>query len=252
MNGRIAHLSLAALRLAASGLSTDADGVAQWLYRFGTIPRGPAIDRDFGADDAPMAVLRLTAGDHARRLLESAYEPTSFPGWYSFVWANASSRIVPACKLYVSPRPEALSDVFPRIVETFIRFEVPSFKVGRGVEGILRPDKIMAYFHERPHMHAVAGALEKVLRRCSVQGVPFTADIGGDGLLSWGIDPPPGSAAVSWRAWVTKCLATALAEPSARRSRDPVTSVLARVRALGVDPETWHASADVFREEASS
>src|SRR6266536_2880045 len=207
MHTRIEHLSLAALRMAASGLSEDTGVVARWLYHFGTVPRGPAIDRDFGPDDDPMAVLG---------------------------------------KLYISPTPEALADAFPRIADELVRSDVRSFKVGRGIEGLLRPDKIIAYFEDHAYMKAVAGALDRSLSGCPVQGVPFTAEAAGNGLLSSGVDPPPGNAAASWRSWVTKRLAASLTAQRATPCEDPVAGALADIRLAGVDPKRWLPNADAF------
>jgi hypothetical protein len=235
--------------MAASGLSEEPEVVARWLYRFGTVPRGPAIERDFGPDDDPMAVLGLTVGGDARRQLETAYEATSLSGWYSFTRAPVRAQFVASCKLYVSPRPEALVDAFPHLVRELVRFDVRSFKIGRGIEGLLRPDKIVAYFENHAHMEAVAGALDRALWGCPVQGVPFTTEAGGNGLLSSGVDPPPGNTATSWRAWVTKRLAASLTARRATPHEDPVSAALADIRLAGIDPECWRPNADAFRDE---
>jgi len=244
VNGRLAQLSLAALRMAADGLRAEAEVVAQWLYRFGTVPRGPAIDRDFGPEDDPMAVLGMTVGGAARRLLESVYEPSFDGGWYSFARAPVRAQIQAVCKLYVSPRPEALADAFPRIADAFVRNEVRSFKVGRGIEGLLRSDKVVAYFEDRAHLAAVVAALGPALAGCPAQGVPFTAEAAGDGLLSLGVDPPAGDAAVSWRSWVTKRLAASLTAARATADGDPVAAALADLRLAGIDPDRWLPTAD--------
>ncbi len=247
----IEHLSLAALRMAASGFSQDASLVAHWLYRFGTVPRGPAIERDFGPDDDPMAVLGLTVGGRVRRLLETAFEPSSLAGWYSFSRMAAPVQLAAARKLYVSPRPEAMSDAFPRIVDQIVRSDVRSFKVGRGIEGLMRPDKIIIYFDEPTHMDEVARALERSLHGCPVQGVPFSAEVGANGLLSSGVDPPLGNTATSWRAWVTRRLAATLTARRATPPHDAVAAALADIRRAGVD-EHWVPTPDVFRDEVSS
>jgi hypothetical protein len=244
--GRIAHLSLAALRLAASHAPTDADAVAHWLYRFGTVPRGPALDRDFGPDDDPMAVLGMTVGGRARRVLETAYAATSLTGWYSFARALDRGQLAAVCKLYVSPRPEALADAFPRIVDALVAAEVRSFKVGRGIEGLLRPDKIIAYFEDHTHMAAVTAALDRSLSGCPPQGVPFTAESAGDGLLSTGVDPPATNTPTSWRAWVTKRLAVSLTDARALPREGAVAATLADMRRQGIDPERWQPAAGAF------
>ncbi len=243
---RIHRLSLAALRVAASDPTADAAGTAQRLYKFGTLPHAASCDRDFGPDDDPMAVLGLTRGGRARRALEARYAPTTLPGWYSFAQVPATRHVAAACKLYVSPIPAALGQAFPLIVDEFVRAEVRSFKVGRGILGVLRPDKIVAYFEDHAHLRAVARSLAPVLRGCSVQGVPFTSDLAGNGLLSWGIDPQLGASGESWRAWITKRLASSLtAHPGASRD-ERIAVALADVRRRGVDPDTWIASADTF------
>jgi hypothetical protein len=243
VEGRLARLSLAALGLAAQGLRADAPAVAQWLYRFGTLPRGPAIDRDFGPDDDPMAVLGMTVGGTARRLLESSYEASTIAGWYSFA-RPGDTQVQAVCKLYVSPRPEALADHFPTIAAAFVRHEVRSFKIGRGIEGLLRPDKIIAYFDDAAHLDDVAGSLGQLLRDCPPHGAPFTADVGLDGLLSMGVDPPVGDVPVSWRSWVTKRLAASLAAPGPA-SGDGVTMALEDLRLAGVDPDRWLPTGDL-------
>jgi hypothetical protein len=191
-----------------------------------------------------MAVLGMTVGGHARRLLESAYEPSFDRGWYSFARTPVRAQIQAVCKLYVSPRPEALADAFPRIADAFVRSDVRSFKVGRGIEGLLRPDKIIAYFEDRKHMAEVAAALGRSLEDCPPQGAPFTADTYGNGLLSSGVDPPAGEEAVSWRSWVTKRLAASLTAPRTTPGVDPVAAALDDIRRAGVDPVRWLAPDD--------
>ena len=249
VNRRIENLSLAALRMAASSSLSDPAVIAQWLYRFGTVPRDLAIERDFGPDDDPMAVLGMTIGGGARRRLEAAYEATSFSGWYSFARMASAAQLSPICKLYISPRPEALAYAFPLIADELVRIEVRSFKVGRGIEGLLRPDKIVAYFDERAHMLAAAAVLERALVQCPVQGVPFTADVGGNGLLSSGVDPPPGSVALSWRAWITKRLAASLAARVGEPADVRLAGTLADLRFARIDPDTWQPHDNVFRDE---
>lgn len=238
-DSHIAALSLAAIRMAAAGSSIEPAAVARWLYRFGIAPCGPSIERDFGPDDDPMAILSLTKGAHVRRQLEIAYDAHALPGWYSFARTALPEQISTACKLYVSPKPEALSDAFPIIAEQFIRNEVRSFKVGRGIEGLLRPDKIVAYFDSETHMMQVAAALDKSLHGCPVQGVPFTAEIAGSGLISSGIDPPVGASAVSWRSWITKRLATSLVASFPGESTQRTAIALTDLRDSGIDPNRW-------------
>jgi hypothetical protein len=236
-------MSRAALEMVARDEPSEPVRVARWLYRYGSLPRTAAHERDFGPDDEPLAVLGLSGGGAVRRRLEAAYEASSLPGWYSFTRVGQPMQRVAACKLYVSPVPEALPDAFAPIVDALIAADVRSFKVGRGIEGLLRPDKLVAYFDDPDQMPRAVQALKRRLRGCPAQGVPFTADAGCDGLLSSGGDPPPGGAAASWRAWITARLADSLVAKRCRAPPDTVAAVLGDLRAAGIDTERWQAQA---------
>lgn len=249
---RISQLSSRALGLAAALPTTETSRIARWLYHYGSLPRGPIIELDFGPGDDPMAVLGLTLGGVARRQLETAYEATTYPGWLSFALTPAPILIQAACKLYVSPQPKALATAFPIIAKTFAEMEVRSFKVGRGIEGLLRPDKIIAYFDNRPDLDAVADTLCERLNGCPAQGVPFTAEAGLDGLLSWGIDPPPSTEALSWRSWITKRLANEIVKVRPSSNSVAVAAALSGVTALGVDIARWTVDRRAFSDGADS
>jgi hypothetical protein len=181
--------------------------------------------------------------------MEAAYDATTLPGWYAFSRRHTPVQLTAACKLYVSPRPEALADAFPQIVAELVEASVRSFKVGRGSDGLLRPDKVIAYFDSRSELDTVARGLERGLRGCPAQGVPFTAELAGDGLLSWGVDPPLGHPAMSWRAWVTGRLAERLVAHQAVSLPDPVDATLGDMRRAGVDPNGWLVSPGAFDAE---
>lgn len=252
MLARISQLSSRALDLAAALPTTETARIARWLYHYGSLPRGPTIELDFGPGDDPMAVLGLTLGGVARRKLEAAYEATTYPGWFSFALTPTPVLIQAACKLYVSPQPEALATAFPIISETFAKMDVRSFKVGRGIEGLLRPDKIIAYFDNRSDLDAVADTLCEKLNGCPAQGVPFTAEAGLDGLLSWGIDPPPSTEALSWRSWITKQLANEIVKARPSSGSVAVAAALRGVAALGVNTARWTADRCAFYDGADS
>lgn len=230
--------------MAASDPTADVTAVAQRLYRFGTLPLSPARERDLGPDDDSLAVLGLTVGGAARRAVEADYAAHTLTGWYSFTRLPAGGPAAAACKLYISPMPHALVDAFPVIVAQCVRAQVRSFKVGRGIQGLLRPDKVVAYFDDPAHLRAVAGALTRGLRRCPVHGVPFTADLGCDGLLSWGVDPDGGVKGESWRAWITALVAGVLVTTATAPREQRVAEALHAVRRLGIDSDTWQPRTD--------
>ena len=152
--------------------------------------------------------------------------------------------------MYVSPRPEALPEALQRTVATLAELGAPTFKVGDNLHDLLRPDKLVIYFGSREELDEVAERLVPALAGLPAQGVPFTAALGGDGLVSWGIDPPPEEytlpwlGAESWRIWITNRLATALvaareAEPDGPDGIEGWRFALERLRLEGVDTGTW-------------
>jgi hypothetical protein len=246
VTGRIARLSRAALQMAARAGSSESTALAQWLYRFGSLPRTPAAERDFGPDDEPVAVLGLAVGASVRRRLEAAYEAHTLQGWVSFSRAGQPIQVSAACKLYMSPQPRAMPDAFTPIVDAFVKAGVRSFKVGRGLEGLLRPDKLIAYFDDPGQMSAVVQVLLRRLDGCPAQGVPFTAELGADGLMSTGVDPPPSDVLASWRAWITARLAASLLAQRRQSPPQTVAKVLAELQAGGVDTVRWLPEPSAF------
>lgn len=238
MDGRLAELSLRAIRTVAALPTSDVGLIARRLYSYGAAPFGRDAELALGPGDNALSVLGLAPGGAVRELLAEPYEASTYPGWISFSRAGRQMGDAPACKLYVSPRPEALAAAFPVVASTFARLEVVSFKVGRGAAGLLRPDKIVAYFDDPDHLGAVAKALSLALRRAPAQGAPFTAELAGDGLLSWGRDPRPAPDAPlqSWRSWITARLAEAIVAVR-RPGEDPAPAVMARLSAQGV--QNW-------------
>lgn len=89
----------------------------------------------------------------------------------------------------------------------------------------------------------------------AAHGVPFTCELHGDGLLSWGMDPPkrtqvlPWQERQSWRLWVVNKLATALLAVKTQSSHavEPWKFALERVRLDGIETNSWTPSPDIFR-----
>ena len=183
-------------------------------------------------------------------------------------WLSWSSRLVrrtpsasePTYKLYVSPHLDSIRDAFQTTVQVISKLAVPSFKVGGDVYGLLRPDKLVVYFENVDDLQRASSLLTERLAGRPPHGVPFTAEIAGDGLLSWAIDPPrdlslPGwQQAGSWRIWVTNCLSTALlsAKAAATEAVEPCRFALDRLRLDGVDTTSWIPTPAIWREAMTS
>jgi hypothetical protein len=135
-------------------------------------------------------------------------------------------------------------------------------KIGMDAAGLLRPDKIVAYFGSREDLDTAARELANELQGCPAHGVPFTAGIDDDGLLSWGIDPPESERPLSWldreswRLWIAKSLGAALAlakgaaRPLAQQVVEPWRFAVERVRRHGVDVDTWTPADTLWRAGA--
>jgi hypothetical protein len=160
----------------------------------------------------------------------------------------------PTYKLYVSPQVEAMPAVFAKVLQA-MSTRTMGFKIGSSAAGLLRPDKMVLYFDDRQSLQAVASELAKLFPGVAAHGVPFTAEITSDGLLSWGMDPPQRERRLawqdveSWRLWVVRRLAIALiaahSNPSDRMS--PADFALERLRHEGVDVDDWTPASRLWR-----
>jgi hypothetical protein len=263
--GRIAALSTAALRY-GQALPVDDPALLAWrLYSYNRQPLTPAWRRLLPDAAAVERWLGIDRGGAHRRLLDSAWTANRMEGWLGW-WAHPRAGGEtgraggPTWKLYVSPQPEALAGCFGDVLAALAVSRASQFKIGRDAGGLLRPDKIVAYF---PSWERLAGAADAVLERLAgapAQGVPFTAEIGGAGLLSWGVDPPDearsilGGGRESWRVWVAHRLAWALlaarqaGKGDGAADLEPWRFALERVRLEGVDTASWTPGAALWKD----
>jgi hypothetical protein len=92
------------------------------------------------------------------------------------------------------------------------------------------------------------------LEDCPAHGVPFTASVTTDGLLSWGADPPvlpsTNGTGTSWRMWVTEQLAgyIEVARNTERGELEPWQFALERLRLSGIDTDTWIPASGMWPE----
>jgi hypothetical protein len=257
--GALARLSLEALRYAAALEVDDLETLGEWLYGYHRLPLTPRRARWFPPGEALLELLGAAPGSPLRGILDHHWTAPGGPA--AEVWLSWSRRWPPAAlegsepvtKLYVSPSPEALRETFAGLLETLPRTRALSFKIGSGAAGVLRPDKLVVYFAGEEDLVSGAEALARRLAGVPPHGVPFSAEIAGDGLLSWGLDPPPRERLLpwqpreSWRQWVTRRLAAALL--TGRRcgeGRPAWRFALERLRLEGVDVERWTPRAELW------
>lgn len=253
--GRLAGISLDALRYGQDLHVDDAFVLSYRLYGYNRRPLTPRWRRLLGDGDAVLSWLGIGPGGRWRQELDRGWESRGPNEW----WLSWQSRAPvdgltgsgATWKLYVSPAPEVLPESFGAILEALAAARAPHFKVGADAWGILRADKIVAYFPSFELLAAAADALASRLSGMPAQGVPFTSEIGGDGLISWGVDPPREESALggeSWRLWLTHRLARALISArSADAGSEPWRFALERVRLEGVDTDTWTPGAMLWK-----
>lgn len=259
--GRVALLSAAALARAASLAGCDSRELARRLYRFNTVPASPEWRRLLPTAESVRAFLRFDQL-HNPAAVERQGSPQSPEAWLA--WDSHRSRGIPRSaptyKLYVSPRGEYLPEALRATLDLLGRPSGPlALKVGRDLYGVLRPDKLVAYFRSADDLQDAVRRLVGALDGVRPQGVPFTAAAVASGLLSWGLDPPashrpPGWAGgVSWRSWLTHRLAAFLVAARSAAAAPVRARRFAMDRASldGVDPVTWTPTSTVWADATS-
>lgn len=238
----------------AEGLRLDNPAaIADRIYAYHRIAVGPSSRRRWSAEAVQAgirAALRGAAG--GERWRELGHPST----WASYGRVDAgpdADSLAPLHKLYVSPMPEELSDALVVTLDAIAdRDGVVGWKVGSDCYGILRPDKLMVYMESAEVLSALGEELRSRLDGMPWHGVPFTAELGAEGLLSWGVDPPRFSTAnagllpESWRTWLAGRLAGTLWQAARDGVEDALDLALLRLRAAGVDTDTWTPSHTLF------
>lgn len=251
-NGPIAALSRRALEYAELLEITDAATLSGRLYAYNRLPEDLRWRRFLADPESVEKYLGLRDDDIASSLRESwARLPVESAGgwiaWQSLRRPRAGNAGSITYKLYVSPACDDLGSAFRATVLFLSQSPAFYWKAGGDRYGLLRPDKIVAYFSELSDLQVTAAALLEKLRGCKPQGVPFTADIGGTGLLSWGVDPPaedspvPWLARESWRARICNRLASALvlAKSSNESGVSAAQFATQRLALDGINTNTW-------------
>lgn len=249
-SSQLAKLSEEAISYAAELDALPVQEVATRLYLFNCAPGTVALERRFADDDTLCGFLLPT--ERIARLVRSCWRSNALgDSWLA--WRRDGFAWTPGYKLYISPQLEHLPRVFECAVEAFARVRCPYFKSGRGAFGVLRPDKLVAYFSNLEPLQQAAELIRASIAGTPAQGVPFTAPIDPDGLLSWGMDPPRFEQVPawqqyqSWRQWLTWRIAHYVV--AARQSGADVPSfVRGRVKFDGVDPQTWSPDLAIWRD----
>lgn len=264
--GTLARLAQTALEY-AQGLDID-DSVAlsARLYFYNRVPLSPRWKWRFPGQEAVSEYLGIDSGGASRRFLDGRWarmrvspQNEGWIQWESRAYQRLETAAQQGYKLYVSPQPEFVQKAFNAVAEVLRESKAHHFKVGNDAAGLLRPDKIVIYFQDFESLQDTANQIAAQLTGCLAQGVPFTAGIADDGLLSWGIDPPPEKGMLawqereSWRLWITNRLAVALlaAKKAPSSTLEPWRFALERLRLDNVNTDTWAPLASFGRPYAA-
>ncbi len=266
--GRLGELSIDALRYGEALDLAEPAALAGRLYAFHRQPLTAAWSRRLADREAVLAFLGAAPGTPRRRRLDAGWQRAAegeIPGWIAFSPRETGRERAGrrTHKLYVSPAIESLPAAFDAVLDELGALgggQFPGgghFKVGEDAAELLRPDKLVLYFDDLDALLAVASRLGERLGGIEPHGVPFSAEIAGRGLLSWGMDPPRSERLLSWqehgswRVWVVQRLAVAMvaARSAAEPTMPPWRFALERLRREGVDVDRWTPSAAIWQAE---
>lgn len=217
-SGALPTLSYRALDTVARLQLTSYEQICGRLYWFNRIPLSARWERTLPNESAIRRMLGSGFGQSNRSAWVQNASVAGAGGWLSFVRRDQRrelpSREFPY-KLYLSPRPEQLVHVLPAAVAAATDSTTSRFKLGADAAGLLRPDKIVFYLADATEVTNLAQRLAAALVGTAAQGVPFSAELTQDGLLSWGGDPtadesPVGGGRESWRLSVCRRLAESI------------------------------------------
>ncbi len=224
--------------------------IASRLYLFNRRPSTPALEAQFAASQDVIAY--LTSGDRGDRRLRSRWHQEITEGTW-VCWRSSDEAASLRFKLYVSPTLEALPDAFRLTLDALARVGCTNFKAGLTAFGLLRPDKIVAYFARLEDLQAAAELISVSSAGIPAHGVPFTGAIDNEGLVSWGMDPPLPDGPVgtghaqSWREWVAERVAVYLALGRESEATDVPAFALRRLELDGIDVARWTPNLAIWR-----
>ncbi|MDA0638862.1 hypothetical protein OUY22_36085 [Nonomuraea sp. MCN248] len=267
--GRIAELSVAALRYGQALTPLPAPELAGRIYGYGHQPVSPELRRRMPDERAVDEYLGGTGGGLTALARDGGWAETTGGAARLSPWRHWSTgadrratagpgRSEPTYKLYVSPSADAMPAALAVITGSLARAPgVTGFKTARHVAGICRPDKIVIYFDRLDDLREGASRIAGRLDGTAAHGVPFSAAVTLDGLVSWGADPPrEHPRATSWRMWVAGRLAAHLVaargERTDREGMAPWRFALERLRLSGVDTDTWVPTGGMWGEAAAT
>jgi len=243
-------ISKAAIEYALHLPLNDLARLAARIYFFNREPRDRTGLHDSAHAETHRAINEWKTSYEAKARYKEI-DPEKTPGWRVFARKGATriSKESGTFKVYVCPKADFFPRAIPQILQAFSSQDVATFKVGSDPIGVIRPDKVVAYFSTYVEMEAVLPSIREIVPPEHAQGTPFTAPLTSNGSVSWGFDPPilKETASLrereSWRVWVCNRIAPAGSCLQSRRDRYRVDLSISRMvwdrhRSLGTFGDT--------------
>lgn len=148
-------------------------------------------------------------------------------------------------KLYISPYCEDLPIIFEQLKKHVDKSGAHALKIGRNVESLLRPDKLILYFKKLSDTVRFGNLLLSNTFLNRAQGVPFTHPLDPNGLLSIGFDPPEtihwpyNKEGQSWRLWVIGHVVKTILNIRKDMTSNPMADIRKELLAKRIDPILW-------------
>ena len=228
--------------------------IANKLYTYNTTPWDSSLKRNFSETTDTRDFVFSASRSSLISILNKEWQLINDPakdywlGWSRRNFTDTSSTEIDRgiYKLYISPLIHDLPKVMNLALPILTSSKAFSFKIGNGIQGLLRPDKMVAYFNNRSSLLQAAEELKNKFNDCKVQGVPFTAQIDDKGILSWGFDPPGTDVLEaieggSWRCKVTDQIALAIMQAKTEQldHRQAIDFIGSKLFVTGIDPYDW-------------
>jgi hypothetical protein len=251
-------LSDRSLRFAIDSAHTEPRDLSILLYNFNRIPVNRRWKRRIADEGKLLCYLDLEADGSwpgmpdwvkPRQVDADSNGESSLFDRYWRSWTLMGPRPaadMPTYKVYFSPHPQELPDVFRTVREAATHSDAHAMKTGRTLSAILRADKLIVYFPRYKQAAEFARKMARETASFKHQGIPFSCQIDPDNpLVSMGVDPPRSHGdSHSWRLYITNKAALAIQGARRDHADDPLGYIRRYMRMIGVDSENWRPLSD--------
>ena len=259
--GKIAHISDEALKYGQELCIDKISLLTSRLYFYNRLPLTSALLRRFSEEKLSRFFLMDEYGANYN-IIRKNWKPLNVRGEFGKAWRSFDSLNEKPItygsityKLYLSMNMNSLREFLGEILNVLSFSNAFHFKYGKRITELLRADNFMIYFKQKSDLLKTAKLLQPIISKATPRGVPFTSELFGDGLLSWGIDPPHQKKNLiprtSWRLWVCNQLASFLIKfqkNNMNTSFEPWQLAKKELDQIGIDTKTWTPSENLYKK----